>query len=198
MEIYEYNNLSDPEQQRHALAALRQFNIDRNRMSLNEFVTYEPLFRSDTPLEQQRELSYRWGERVNLYENVTIFDADHPDQVIMTLPPMFIRVNAVNNAGPKGVQVAAAFDNANARPDEFDRAKHKYGELMRVALELAQDPQRVQKEVADAQQLMRQAISKPEDPEEKKVIITDQPSKPVKKEVTPSQDDVFSCVTEII
>ena len=59
MEIYEYNNLSDPEQQRHALAALRQFNIDRNRMSLNEFVTYEPLFRSDTPLEQQRELSYR-------------------------------------------------------------------------------------------------------------------------------------------
>ena len=42
MEIYEYNNLSDPEQQRHALAALRQFNIDRNRMSLNEFVTYEP------------------------------------------------------------------------------------------------------------------------------------------------------------
>ena len=198
MEIYEYNNLSDPEQQRHALAALRQFNIDRNRMSLNEFVTYEPLFRSDTPLEQQRELSYRWGERVNLYENVTIFDADHPDQVIMTLPPMFIRVNAVNNAGPKGVQVAAAFDNANARPDEFDRAKHKYGELMRVALELAQDPQRVQKEVADAQQLMRQAISKPEDPEEKKVIITDQPSKPVKKEVALSQDDVFSCVTEII
>lgn len=177
MEIYEYNNLSDPEQQRHALEALRQFNIDRNRMSLNEFITYEPLFKSGTSLEQQRELSYRWGERVNLYEKVTIYDADHPDQTVMTLPPMFIRVNAVNDAGPKGVQVAAAFDNANARPDEFDRAKHKYSELMQVALNLAQDPERVGREVTEAQKLMRQVTTGT--PEEETAAPSEPETKPV-------------------
>ena len=118
----------------------------QNTMTIGEFQRYEPLFRYSAVEELGQDmvlsLTEEYFSKICSFDPVTVI-ADN-NTVLFTLPPIYNRTDAVNNAGFKASQIAQAFVNACQLPDEISHQKReKYLQWYRQVLDIAQNKDRL-------------------------------------------------------
>lgn len=133
--------IDSPEEAAKVHRILQQNLTQRNTMSFDDFKYYISIFQYDgrTKLgdDEYEKRCNDYFSRICPFDPVNILDDD--DNILFTLPPVFKRTNPINYAGRVGVDIATAFINASASPDEFNHKKHKYCELYKQALDVAQN-----------------------------------------------------------
>lgn len=152
-----------PEEAAKLMQVLHNERIQRNTMMYSDFKKYIPIFQYEgrTRLGPYAydNLCNDYYTRICPFDPVTIVD-DDGETVLMQFPPMFSRTNPVNLSGPNGVDIATAFNNANASPDEFDKKKQYYAGLFAQALKAAQNPEQQKKIRELSEQLTNDVLNK--------------------------------------
>jgi len=151
----------------NSLALERELNKltrDKNRLTLTEFSEYLPLFRKSgieaLKPDQYEALCASWSKRVSLFDKVEVV-RDYVDEsgnhvVIFTLPPMFTRVNNLNDGNEKADTIVTIFDNALTRNSPLRTDVEEALILMKKAINVAQSAtkERLQQSVKEYHQIM--------------------------------------------
>lgn len=143
---------------------LAKLTRDRNRMTLTEFHEFLPLFRNNwqelVTTEEMAKLSIRWGERVSLFDKVEVV-RDFVDEngnivVAFTLPPMFTRLNSLNDGNQKADTIVTIFDNALTKNSPLRTDVEKALVLMKKAINVAQaaSKERLQRDIREYHEIM--------------------------------------------
>lgn len=151
----------------NSLALERELNKltkEKNRVSLTEFSRYLPLFRKDwndeITADQYHILCEDWSKRVSIFDKVEIV-RDYVDEsgnynVVFTLPPMFTRVNSLNDGNEKADTIVTIFDNALTRNSPLRTDVEEALDLIKKAVNVAQSAtkDRLQHAVVEYHQIM--------------------------------------------
>lgn len=120
--------------------------IDKNLMTLSEFHEYLPLFinnwQSLVTNEERNTLSDKWNRRVSIFHKVKVIrdyvDSEGNRVDIFVLPPLFTRVNSLNEGNTKADTIVTIFDNALTRNHPLRTDIEEALDLMKKAVNVAQ------------------------------------------------------------
>lgn len=143
-DLYDFEKImTDPEEGRKAMRALRRGTTAKNTITLTEFEEFKELFMHDSRERmgnlEYDELCLQWKSRVSIFHPVKIITDDR-STLLLTLPPIFSRPVPVNVIGSIGPELVMAFHNAcSTRIDTFNHKKQRYAELTKKAYTTAQE-----------------------------------------------------------
>lgn len=136
------NIMTDPEEGRKAMAALRRGTVAKNTLTITEFEEYKALFMKNSRNEMGHNnydnLCRQWNSRISSFYPVQIVTDDRTE-LLLTLPPIFSKPVPVNVLGSVGPELVMAFHNAcSTLVDTFNRKKQHYSKLTKDAYTTAQ------------------------------------------------------------
>lgn len=140
--------------------ALAKEIVERNTLKISEFSVFRPLFLiggGGLGRDEYRELALQWRQRVSLYHKVNIvedYEINGKAELLFTLPPMFVAVDAINKATDHANQVVSMFDNAMTRDSPLRTDLEKALSIMENVFYRAQDKNRIAGTVKEYATLM--------------------------------------------
>ena len=158
--------IEDPNGVELVKAVLYQSRLQHNKISIEEFQKYIPLFqysgKDQMSEDEYTDLSVEYANRICRFDPVYIVGDDN--EVLFTLPPVFNRTNPINSAGYVGTQYAQAFVNACMLADEVSGEKRaKYSTFYKQLYDIAQNNQEHEynkKKAAEMSDTVLEAVKK--------------------------------------
>lgn len=119
---------------------------EMNTMSYHEFTRFMPLFQKDGAsrlgVDEYKNLGDEWSKRVSTSDRVDIIDPSFngDDNILFSLPPIFSKLNAINEAGDGAERVTDYFADTLVRDTRFNGEMTQSLNLMVKAIGAAQGP----------------------------------------------------------
>lgn len=150
----------------------------RNRITMREFSRYIPLFLKDgiskVGEHMYVELSNAWNMRVSLYHPVDIVEHDGPGaEVLLTLPPVFTKLNSLNEGGKNMTDAVNFFNNAIARDNVLSDSSERATMTIIKCLDIINNEAELKAKKEEAEEIEKQSLVKLGKEEQSSLSLSD-------------------------